>query len=89
MRHDRGVDLASLYDTGPLVICLVGGYHDGQRVTIGRHGWPWLLLMPGAPTPIPLAGEPSPGEMPYHPRYQCTESINDQGERVYRYIGER
>lgn len=88
-RHHGGVDLDGLYDVAPNVVRLVGGYHDGQRVTIGNHGWPSLWRMPGAPPDIPLVGELWPSDMPGHPTYQRTDSVNDRGERAYRYIGEQ
>jgi hypothetical protein len=83
------VRLDHLYDVQPNVGRLVGGPHDGQRVTFGNE-WPSLWRMPPV---TPWATLDSPDFDPLapvsHPTYEPTASVDDDGVRVYRYAGDR
>lgn len=81
-------DLADLYDVAPHVIRLVGGYHDGRRVTIDQKEWQLRWMMPGPLPELTLASYYSPHVM-RHLAYDYTDQMNDHGERVYRFVGER
>ncbi|MBB2914869.1 hypothetical protein FHS43_006181 [Streptosporangium becharense] len=83
------MNLADLYDAVPLVIRLVGGYHDGERCTVRDRTWPPRWRMPGAVAPVRFTSfDSSPvAEVQRYPTYAYTDFVNDHGERVYRYIG--
>lgn len=83
--------LLSLYDAPPKVLRLVGGPHDGERVTVHLDDWPLRWLMAGPIHPLEeWLTEPEPVFGPAsHPAYEYTDSVSDCGERTYRYLGDR
>ncbi|MEV4093807.1 hypothetical protein [Streptosporangium saharense] len=83
------MNLADLYNAAPLVIRLMGGYHDGERVTVRGRTWPPRWRMPGAVAPVRLTSfdSPSVAEVQRYPTYAYTNSVTEHGERAYRYIG--
>ncbi|MEV7805022.1 hypothetical protein AB0O28_18935 [Microbispora sp. NPDC088329] len=83
-------NLGDLYDLGPNVIHLVGGPYDGYRIPIPDRDWPPRWLMPVQPPSItlPLVAEPDLSPVTRHQAYDYTDSLNDNGERAYRYVGE-
>ncbi|MGW4958020.1 hypothetical protein ACWEPL_12410 [Nonomuraea sp. NPDC004186] len=81
--------LDQLHDVQPNVGRLVGGPHDGLRVTFVRE-WPALWRMSPV-TPWFTLDSPSFDSLaPVRcPTYQSTASVDDDGVRVYRYVGDQ
>lgn len=81
------VSLDRLYDVQPNVGRLLGGPHDGERVTFGQE-WPWLWrTVPATWRTLDLDADPlAPVRLP---TYERTESVDDDGVRVYRYVGDQ
>ena len=83
------MSLDQLYDVQPNVGVLVGGPSDGLRV-IFRQEWPFLWLMPPVVSWSAFdAFDADPLTPLSYPTYQQTESVDDDGVRVYRYVGDR
>lgn len=83
--------LLDLYDTHPNVIKLIGGPYDGQQLTVPGTSWPQRWLMPRMPAPtVTFTAETDPS-LRYpssHPAYAYTDSLDDNGIRAYRYVGD-
>lgn len=85
-------ELLALSDALPKVIRLQGGWYDGERVTIREREWPLSWHMPQRrPTLVEMilmGPDPGVSHLPKRPVYDYTDSVNDQGERTYRWIGD-
>lgn len=82
--------LERFYDVQPCVGRLVGGVHDGLQLTFGWE-WPFIWRMP-CPAPVITFDMWMDGDqlVPVsYPTYERTESVGDDGVRVYRYVGDR
>ncbi|MEU4511686.1 hypothetical protein AB0G05_19520 [Nonomuraea wenchangensis] len=83
--------LDQFYDVQPNVGRLFGGPHDGLRVTFGRE-WPfvWRVPAPAGWSALDSEFDPlAPIAAPMrHPTYERTTSVDDDGVRVYRYVGD-
>lgn len=82
------MSLDRFYDVQPNVARLVGGPHDGQRMTLGRE-WPVLWRVPAPATWSPFDLEAEPLTLGRHPTYERTASVDDDGMCVYRYVGDQ
>ncbi|MEU7831409.1 hypothetical protein [Nonomuraea sp. NPDC049129] len=85
--------LADLYDAAPLAMRLQGGPYDGERVVLPQREWPLRWLMPDRSDPAAMysrtdAPDLDPLGVSRWPVYDYTDSVNDQGERIYRYKGD-
>ncbi len=83
------MSLDQLYDVQPNVGRLLGGPSDGLRVPF-RQEWPLVWRMPPVVAWSALDGLDSDPFAPVLcPTYEQTESVDDDGVRVYRYVGDR